>query len=167
MQLKKDIVFSGHVAIGSSRCNAGFTLIEVLVSMLILAVGLLGIASLQFKGMKYSTDAAIRSNIMMLAYDIADRIRLNRGNADDYLGTYTVPLNRPATCTQTNGADASNDLNCWYQLFWVDNDSSHVPPGTVVTIATDVATAEQDYSVMFQWTDRENQTRNIDYVFIP
>lgn len=150
--------------LGNVHRSNGFTLIEVLVSMLILAVGLLGIAALQFKGLKYSTDAAIRSNITILTYDIADKIRLNREQASSYLlPNYTVPNSRPTTCTQTSGSDSSNDLNCWYQLFWVDTNSSHVPPGTVVSITNAGAT----YTVGFVWTDRENIAHTINYLFIP
>lgn len=149
---------------GSADQSDGFTLIEVLVSMVILAVGLLGVAALQFKGLKYSTDAAIRSNITMLAYDIADRIRLNRGNANGYLvPNYTVPDTRPAGCTHTQGANSANDLNCWYQLFWINTNASHVPPGTTVSITN----AGGNYTVGFVWTDRESIAHTINYVFIP
>ena len=154
----------------------GFTLIEVLVAMLILAVGLLGVAALQFKGLKYSTDAAIRSNISVFAYDIADKIRLNRANAQDYAPlNYTVPATRPTGgCTQGNGSDKDNDLNCWYQSFWIDDNSttdnsSLVPPGTAVSIIRtgSAGTAAEIYTVGFAWTDRESTTHTINYGFKP
>ena len=72
------------LSISLKRINDGFTLIEVLVALLILAVGLLGIAALQFKGMRYSNDAFMRSQITFLAYDIADRIRANAANGAAY-----------------------------------------------------------------------------------
>ena len=61
---------------GQKKSHGGFTLIEVLVTLVILAVGLLGIASLQLKGAQFNHDAVLRSQISTLAYDIADRVRL-------------------------------------------------------------------------------------------
>jgi type IV pilus assembly protein PilV len=61
----------------TSNRNRGFTLIEVLVSMLILAVGLLGMAALMMTGLQANQGAALRSTATILSYDIADRIRSN------------------------------------------------------------------------------------------
>ena len=61
-----------------TRIASGFTLIEVLVALLIVALGMLGNAMLQLQGMKNSNDAYLRSQIGLFAYDIADRIRANR-----------------------------------------------------------------------------------------
>ena len=136
----------------------GFTLIEVLVSMLILAIGLLGIAALQFKGLKYSNDASIRSNISMLAYDIADRIRLNKAKASDYLGTYTVPTTAPSACNQATGANAANDLACWRREVF-----DLTPPGS----SADITSAAGQYTITLAWTDREGDSHNVVYTFQP
>ena len=58
--------------------NSGFTLIEVLISVIVLAVGLLGMAALQGAGVKSSQVALNRSLATQLAYDIADRMRANQ-----------------------------------------------------------------------------------------
>lgn len=144
---------------------AGFTLIEVLVSMLILAVGLLGIASLQFKGLKYSTDAAIRSNITMLAYNMAERMRVDRNNAGDYVSTYTVPTSQPTQCRQKQTTSTDN-LDCWRKSFWTSNTSSHIPPATTVTIAQ-VVDSPGMYLITFGWTDTESGLHTIGYPFKP
>jgi type IV pilus assembly protein PilV len=57
---------------------AGFTLLEVLVSLAILAFGLLGVAGLQVAGMRNAHNADARSTALYLAYDIMDRVRANR-----------------------------------------------------------------------------------------
>jgi len=56
----------------------GFTLLEVLVSLAILAFGLLGVAGLQMAGMRNSHNADSRGTALYLAYDIIDRVRVNR-----------------------------------------------------------------------------------------
>ena len=56
----------------------GFTLIEVLISVIILAIGLLGIAAMQMSGIKTNDSAYLRSQASVMAYEIIDRMRANR-----------------------------------------------------------------------------------------
>ena len=151
------------------NATKGFTLIEVLVTMLILAVGLLGIAALQLKGLQFNHDSALRSQISTLAYDIADRMRLaesNGGLASNYVtaSTYSVPATRP-TCTAANhslyvtaAAQVATDRNCWYQSVY-----DALPPGSTVSI---INTAGTEYAVTIGWSDREGQSHNIEYTFV-
>jgi type IV pilus assembly protein PilV len=72
------------------------TLIEVLVSVLILAIGLLGAAAIQLNALKYTDSSAMTSQASFIAYDMMDRIRANvDGNAvsngvTDVLSTYAL-----------------------------------------------------------------------------
>ncbi|MDY7535507.1 type IV pilus modification protein PilV [Pseudomonas sp. Bout1] len=59
--------------------QAGMTLIEVLVSVLILAVGLLGAAVIQLNALKYADSSRMTSQASFIAYDMLDRIRANSG----------------------------------------------------------------------------------------
>lgn len=59
----------------------GFTLLEVLVSLAILMVGLLGIAGLMVKGQRASFEAFQRQQALAIASDIAEKIRSNEGGA--------------------------------------------------------------------------------------
>ncbi len=59
------------------KTNTGFTLIEVLIAMLVLAVGLLGLAGLQATSLRNNQSAYNRSQATQLAYDLADRMRAN------------------------------------------------------------------------------------------
>jgi type IV pilus assembly protein PilV len=63
---------------GEVKRTKGFTLIEVLVSVLLLAVGLLGLASLQMVSLKNNQSAQYRTEATLAAYDIVDRMRVNR-----------------------------------------------------------------------------------------
>lgn len=67
------------------RSKAGFTLIEVLITLVILSIGLLGMAGIQIQGLRGTTSSAVRSQATILANDIAERIRMNV----DGLSTYT------------------------------------------------------------------------------
>src|SRR5471032_1686273 len=61
------------------RHQSGMTLIEVLVAVLILAVGLLGAAVIQLNALKYTDSSRMISQASFIAYDMLDRIRANSG----------------------------------------------------------------------------------------
>jgi len=63
------------------RRTGGFTLVEVLVALLILSIGMLGIAGLQTTSLRNKNNAYLRSQANVLAYDIIDRMRANRAAA--------------------------------------------------------------------------------------
>lgn len=67
-----------------ARSAAGFTLVEVLVALLLLSVGLLGLAALQLESLRASRTALLRTQAVLLATDMADRLRANRHPADAY-----------------------------------------------------------------------------------
>ena len=143
----------------------GFSLIEVLVTLLILAVGLLSIAALQFKGLQYSNDSYMRSSYNILAYDIMDRMRNNRAEIANYAIEYTIPATAPAACTEATPPTASDDLKCWQaQLF------DHLPPGSKAEIkkgtAKTVSNASYDaYEITITWTSRDGLQNSIKHTF--
>ena len=64
--------------------QSGMTLIEVLVAVLILAVGLLGAAVIQLNALTYTDSSRMISQASFIAYDMLDRVRANSGA--DYSG---------------------------------------------------------------------------------
>jgi len=55
--------------------QSGFTLVEVLVTVIIMAIGLLGVAGLQLAGMRSNHSAFLRTQATIAAYDLIDRMR--------------------------------------------------------------------------------------------
>jgi type IV pilus assembly protein PilV len=100
----------------SARHDNGFSLIEVLVALVVLSVGLLGLAALQSTATQFNTSAYTSSQATILAYDIADRIRANRQAAltgaydSAFLGT--LPMCGDAVAP---GTVAQQDLAAWRQ----------------------------------------------------
>lgn len=95
---------------------AGFTLLEVLVSVVIFSIGLLGLATLQIQSLRLSHDSLFRTQAFFLATDMADRIRAN--TQASALGT-TSPYNNPtgsmvanASCLGIDGSGAANGDQC-------------------------------------------------------
>lgn len=78
------------------RFQRGMTLIEVLISLLILAIGLLGAAAIQLNALKYTDSSTKTSQASFIAYDMMDRIRANvdgnasNNGANDVLSTYSL-----------------------------------------------------------------------------
>jgi type IV pilus assembly protein PilV len=102
---------------GASR-QQGFTLLEVLVSLLVLSIGLIGLAGLQLTGVTNSRDAYFRTQAVMLSYDIADRMRANQNGveAGDYDGsTGTAVSNCRSTTGCSSSAMAGDDVALWRQ----------------------------------------------------
>jgi type IV pilus assembly protein PilV len=75
---------------GARRTQRGTTLIETMVALLVLSVGLLGVAALQMTSLRNNRGAHLRSQAQVMAYDIADRMRANRDAA--LVGSYNIAL---------------------------------------------------------------------------
>lgn len=99
-----------------NRPQRGFTLVEVLIAVLVLSIGLLGLAGLQVSALQNNQSAFMRSQATALAYDLADRMRSNMSAV--IAGEYD-PANAAidANCTSTSGcspqAMAYHDLAEW------------------------------------------------------
>ncbi len=77
--------------------QAGFTLLEVMIAILILSFGLLGIAGLQIRSVKVNQGSVYRSVAALRANEIADRMRANpagyiAGNYFTYLSSTALPV---------------------------------------------------------------------------
>ena len=97
----------------------GFTMVEILVTIIVLTIGLLGLGALQLNALRNNSSAYERSQATMLAYDMIDRILANKALAK--AGSYNVALGvAPAgtDCT-TAGANCSPiqmaqyDIDAW------------------------------------------------------
>src|ERR1700679_2100603 len=85
--------------------TSGFTIVEVLVSLVILSIGLLGIAKLVLYSAHSNDSAYLRSQATQLAYEILDNMRANPTAVG--LGSYTTPLSAAATPPGVNCVTAS------------------------------------------------------------
>jgi type IV pilus assembly protein PilV len=82
----------------SSRApQAGFSMIEVLVTIVILVFGLLGLAGLQTRAQVAETESYQRTQALVLVRDMADRIYANKANAASYLVATSAPLGKDST----------------------------------------------------------------------
>lgn len=117
----------------------GFTLIEVMISLFILAIGVLGAASLQLQAMKYDQVSGVRTQATYLAYSIADCMRANLASAK--AGDYSILMGASAP----GGTSISNlDLQVWKSML-----NTQLPGGDG-SIATD---AQMRVTITVQWDE--------------
>ncbi|MBZ2170105.1 MULTISPECIES: type IV pilus modification protein PilV [Marinobacter] len=145
----------------------GFTLIEILVTLFILAIGLLGLASLLFEGMLNNQGAYLRTQASILAYDMADRMRANKDQATAYdnFTTDGASTALPACASQAAGCSAAGlvdyDKAAWTRQIQNVGSNMTMIPGGIGTISHDAATNTYTISVQWQEGSRSNAAGQI------
>jgi type IV pilus assembly protein PilV len=131
----------------------GFTLIEILVTVIILAIGLLGLAGLQLGGLRYSFSAYQRSQATIMANDIVDRMRANRTVAE--AGGYDIDIgDMPGeeTCTG-NGVNCSAADMADADLYEWKQSLADILPAGDGSIVNNGGT----YTITIQWDDTRGE----------
>ena len=132
------------------KTQRGFTLLEVLVAMAILAIGLLGLASLQTTAMQFTSSAYLRSQAANLAYDMVDRMRVNRQAvlSGDYADVIFVTPDCKSPLTLTGTID-EQDEQAWQNAL-----ACTLPLGTGEITRT---TNTNIFTITVQWDDSRGQ----------
>lgn len=123
----------------------GAGMVEVLVAVLVLAVGLLGIAGTQLVSLRNNHSAWLRSEATLRCYDILDRMRANQTTA--LAGNYDIAL---GAAPPTGSTTRDIDLQEWKQ------DLTVLPSGDG-SVARTVASGRTLFTVTVQWDDSRGQ----------
>ena len=130
---------------------AGFTLVEVLVALVVLAVGMLGIAGLYVEGLKAGRTSIYRTTAVTLAADMADRIRANPVASASYAGA--GPGSNAFTCVngvnRCNGDELAQDD--WFS--WNQAVQARLPQGAAANIAVQAVGSLTQYTITVQWPE--------------
>lgn len=125
----------------SSKKISGTSLIEALVAMVILSLGLLGLAGLQINAIRTADGAHHRAQAAQLAYDMADRMRANRTKAR--AGAYNLLLSEGELI---NGIE----LHDKDRADWLAQLSALLPSGDA---SIDVPANSDTVTITIQWND--------------
>ena len=158
-----------------SKNQQGFTLVEILVAVLILAIGLLGLASLQMRGLKNNHSAYMRSQATQLAYDLTDRMRANPVGINDGVSYNNPTLDTTPPDCASNTCTAA-DMAAYDFAAWNAEIGNQLPGGTGVVCLDDTPNDNACdntgtiYAIKITWSDRESgasQTRTFVTSFQP
>lgn len=131
-----------------ARCMAsqsGVGLIEILIAVLVLGIGILGVASTQVVSMQMNAQSQSRSQAVLLAEDMLDRIRANPTNPNAYaLANGNAVGGDGGQCDTSfvpnNGNVAADDLDSWensLSCLLPEAERTIAVNGNVVTITID------------------------------
>ena len=147
MNGRLDVFKAGRrVAVGRRRTQRGVTLLEVMISVLILGVGILGIAAMQTTALRNSQSSFERSQAVMHSYAIIDAMRANRVAA--LAGAYNMAM-ACAAPGLGGGTLAETDLNQWIVSMKTGMGGSAADTTTCGSIACDTGNC----TVVVQWDD--------------
>lgn len=146
-----------------AKNRLGFSLFEVLIALVVLSLGMLGIAQMLLITHKSNSSNYIRQQAVQSAYDIMDRIQANRQEALN--GNYTAsnlvangtpsPPNAPSANCSTS-ACSSTQLAAYDTWFWLSTDVAQLPEGCG-SITTAVNGLNTIVTVTVQWNDNPIQ----------
>jgi type IV pilus assembly protein PilV len=132
----------------TARQQAGFNLIEAMVSLVVISVGMIGIASLYGQGLRASSTALFRTQAVNLVADMGDRIRMNREGGAAYGG---AAANN--SCTPAGGATCTPAQMAAHDLFeWNARILALLPTG--VGTVTFIGTTPPTYRIRVTWDEQ-------------
>jgi type IV pilus assembly protein PilV len=134
--------------------QSGFTMVEVLVALVVLAIGLLGIAALYLNSLQSGRTAIYRTEAINLAADLADRIRMNR-TAQAAYGTLYADVETPVAACATTGGCTDAELASTDLANWKNDIAQRLPGGQgQVTVTAPVGVDEPaTYVVSIRWSE--------------
>jgi type IV pilus assembly protein PilV len=160
------------------RKQKGFSMVELLISVVIMSIGVLGMAGLQIISMQQNRSALLQGEAMFIANDILDRIRANPSTGyggaaiTDAPGVTTDCVGN--TCTEAemaaydiaqwqcsiNSVDAAGDPHTVCGNFGITG----AMPGGFCAVASDpcaggaIALSGDVYTVTIQWVDQQQSS---------
>lgn len=129
------------------RLQQGTSLIEVLISVLLFSVGLLGLAALQLNSLKANQTATVRSHATFLAYEMGDRMRAARGDAQAGFYVIAVGAELPCDPAQETCLPFQRDL-----AEWRANLAQQLPEGDGGVVQNG-----DQFTVIVQWSEERVQ----------
>jgi type IV pilus modification protein PilV len=130
------------------RHSRGFNIVEILVALLVMAVGVVGIAALYADQVHADPDAQLHAQAADLAEKIAARIRATEDGRSGYASTVGI------ICNPASKPSLAHDIAAQEAACWQDEVEAQLPSG-LGTITRDVTTTPVTYVVAVSWSAPE------------
>jgi len=128
------------------QCQTGATMIEVMVTLFILAVGLLGVAGLQSVGLRQANDSMVSAQAQMLSQDLAEMIIAYDAAAEGHYDFNGVPANQGKDCLAQICTKAElAQYNVWQ---WRQNMQPALPS---IDVSINFSAADRSYEIVLTW----------------
>jgi type IV pilus assembly protein PilV len=149
-------------ALAGHKFERGLSMFEILITILVVSIGLLGLAGLQFAGLRAANSAQEHTLATLLAQDIEERIRANglAAAASDYNNVALDSSSSPAAvdCVKTTAMAppcselqmAKFDIYQWYRFIVPTAGDKPRLPNAAINITSDDGT---DFLIVIQWGD--------------
>ncbi|MGP1677520.1 MAG: type IV pilus modification protein PilV [Burkholderiales bacterium] len=148
-----------------ARMQAGFSMIEVLISLVLIAVAMFGHAGLQLNAMKFAKSGASRTQAAFLSNELAERMEANK--AGSVGGNYVVASesSTPSTAATDCLTAACNAtaLAAYDLAEWTTRVAATLPPGASWQITNPTAGNPSWYTIVVNWPDRRANTASTTY----
>ena len=155
-------------AVAANKFERGLSMLEILITILVVSIGLLGLAGLQFAGLRAANGAQEHTLATLLAQDIEERIRANgsAAAASAYNNVTLDSTSSPAAadCVTANCTDtqmANFDIYQWYGLIVPTAGDKPLLPEAAINITSNDGTK---FQITIQWGDPSGpQTLNATF----
>ena len=173
--MRKDCYKINH-GLEMSKNQKGVTLVEALVTLLVISIGALGMASMQLAGLKYSSGSYGRTQAVILADDMANRLKSNREQAlsaapGAYGAIQTFGAATPALAADCSQVSCTPDQLAAFDVVAWRNELARVLPsgqGQITTTPINVVgangtnTTQTQYNISVQWRQVASSTSDVD-----
>lgn len=137
--------------------NQGFTLLELLISIVLIALALLGSAGLQAYSMKVTQGSQFRAQAVVLGMDLAERIEAN--NTAAVAGSYVANLPSSASAPDCIASPCTAAALAVYDLDQVQQNLERQLPEATANI-TRTGVGPFVYTIQISWRERAYRTKS-------
>jgi type IV pilus assembly protein PilV len=149
-----------HLLPRNPKHQHGFSMIEVLVTMLIVALALLGTSGLLTYAMRQNQGGQFRTQAVFLSSDLAERMEANRVTA--LAGGYDIAA--PTVDVDCSSKYCTGDELATSDLFkWSQAVAAALPQGTATPPVHTTTGSQHTYTITISWVDRQEKTTQAAY----
>jgi len=140
----------------------GFTLLEVLVTLLILSIGLLGLAGLQITGLRSGQNSCYRLQATLLAQDLSERMRANKAGVS--LGAYDAAPDGASAADCTSAVCSPEQMAAYDLAQWQADIAQQLPAGRgEICRGAPSCGAGPAFTITIRWDEKREGAPNREF----